>query len=298
MPSKTAPPDLQHYQATIDTLAVTAAGQFTAHTAAFDWSSPDIQAIVTSVYGALVQSYRQASATVGLQMYRDLRDDAGIGGAPPRLLAADADPDWIATKVDNAFKVPVLNLDKLAAATAEDGDGIGPLSSDDLTAVEFTGVYDNPVQQVVTERLENSMQRMVASGSRETIVANVDADPTKPLGWARVPTADHPCGFCVVMASNLYRTKRSATKVVGRSRILDSEADDLLARGVGIKGDGVRKLGEKYHDHCSCIAVPVFKQMPPSAADYYEMYAKAAANAGTGDLKSILASMRQIYNVR
>lgn len=308
MPSKTAPPDLQHYQATIDALAVAAAGHFTAQTGALDWASPDIQAIITSVYGALVQSYRRASATVGLQMYRGLRDAAGIGGAPPRLLAPDADPDWLAAKVDNAFNVPMLSIDKLTAQT--NFNNAGAPAIDEISATDFTGVYDKPVQQIVTSRLENSMQRMVASGSRETIVANVETDPAQPLGWARVPTSDHPCGFCIVMASRgfatkknpqgrgtadhpdlwvhgPYLTKKSATEVTGRGQTPTASS-----------GPGKRALGEKYHDNCSCIAVPVFKQLPPSVADHYEMYEKATANAGKGDLKSILASMRQIYGVR
>lgn len=63
-------------------------------------------------------------------------------------------------------------------------------------------------------------------------------------------------------------------------------------------------IGEKYHDHCHCEPVPVFRgqsiaDVSPRLADYQEMYDKAVADAGTrADARKVLSAMRRIYKVR
>ena len=66
---------------------------------------------------------------------------------------------------------------------------------------------------------------------------------------------------------------------------------------------GTQAMGEKYHDHCQCIVVPIWANvaMPLDIGriDRFEaMYKKAGDDAHSGDPKKILASMRQIYGLR
>jgi hypothetical protein len=145
----------------------------------------------------------------------------------------------------------------------------------DPNAVDTTSAL--PVQERVPARLNDSITRHVLQPARDTIVDNGAKDPAKPKGWARVATSDKPCAFCVLMASrtHLYRGKKSG----GDMRLLADE--------------------QRYHKGCSCIAVPVFNTPPPSQQGHREMYEKASANAGTtSDPKKILATMRQLYNLK
>ena len=47
--------------------------------------------------------------------------------------------------------------------------------------------------------------------------------------------------------------------------------------------------------HCGTV----FRTPPPSQREHLDMYEKAAANAGTSsDAKKVLATMRQLYNLK
>lgn len=125
-----------------------------------------------------------------------------------------------------------------------------------------------PVEERVPARLNEAVGRHVLQPGRDTIVANGAKDPAKPKGWARVPTKPDPCAFCVMLASrtHLYRSQGNAA--------------------------------DHYHKQCSCVAVPVFGDTPPGQQDHRDMYAKAAADAGSSDPKKVLAAMRQLYNLK
>lgn len=83
----------------------------------------------------------------------------------------------------------------------------------------------------------------------------VRARPGKPQGsvrYARVPTSPRPCQFCAMLAS--------------RGAVYYSEDSALWKR---------HEEGEKYHDNCSCKAVPVFngEQIPGYDKKlYYDMW--------------------------
>lgn len=132
------------------------------------------------------------------------------------------------------------------------------------------------------KRLEGSLQRSVFDGARETIVLNVE---NTGAFWVRHARPD-ACAFCRMLATrhtsrrSWYRTSRSAVDVVGgRSR---------GNRSVGSTG---------YHDDCRCQAVEVRRGQEYTPPDYVRQWddelAKARANAGRGDAKSILSAWRQ-----
>jgi hypothetical protein len=75
-------------------------------------------------------------------------------------------------------------------------------------------------------QLAGAAQRLVSNGARLAVLQSVDAD-AKAVAWARV-TSGNPCAFCAMLAGRgaVYRTEATAS----------FEA----------------------HNHCSCVAMPVF----------------------------------------
>lgn len=70
--------------------------------------------------------------------------------------------------------------------------------------------YDETVDSVV-ERLQQSLNRVVRNGARETTIGNVRRD-AKSSGWERVATAE-ACAFCLMLASRglVYRSQQTAS---------------------------------------------------------------------------------------
>lgn len=133
-------------------------------------------------------------------------------------------------------------------------------------------------------------------------------DPNTALGtmWARHASAN-ACGFCRMLATRkaVYRSKESAERVTGRG--VDLTQVDLrnIAAGVMTReealarrsvyrsvghaqrqgkqvGDrrasgrtrGMQKLGDKFHDHCRCLAVPVRPGASYDPPDYVQQWEK------------------------
>lgn len=235
-----------------------------------DWDSPDALGAVKTVYRAVVNRYGSTAASAAALFYDQQRAElelATLYSATP----ADVLP---ATVLDRAVESAFLGVD----VTELDDHG---------HEHEVVTTSDLPLDERVSTRLESKLQKHVLQPGRDTIVANVADDPAKPQGWARETTSANPCAFCVMMASRtfgrLYTSAEAATRVVGRGGVARGKAE----------------LGSTYHRRCSCVAVAVFTDPPPGQRDHRERYEKAAADAGTfADTKKILASMRQLYDVK
>lgn len=134
--------------------------------------------------------------------------------------------------------------------------------------------------------LQGSASRAVMAMSRNTVLHNVAREPG--ARWARHASAN-ACGFCRLLATRgaVYRSEASAGTVTGRSVNLELADRRMIAAGTMTRdqalesrstyrsarqarkrgknvGDqrigaqrGTRGHGDKYHDHCHCIAVPV-----------------------------------------
>ncbi len=132
------------------------------------------------------------------------------------------------------------------------------------------------------DRLSGTMQRAVFDGARDTTVLNAEA--TGSL-WVRV-ARPQACEFCRMLSSRgaVYGSRAAAVTVVGGRR-------------------GVRKLGDKYHDHCYCQPVEIRANQTLSDVlddetvarmqEWDEQYQKARAEAGSGEPKKILKSWRK-----
>lgn len=123
-----------------------------------------------------------------------------------------------------------------------------------------------PDPDLALSRLSGATQREVAGGARVTVEDNVEKDPAKPR-FAR-HASSNACAFCALLASRgpVYRSAQAA-------------------------GDG-----HKYHDHCHCVAVPVWGdkyEAAPYVAQWESAYKQAYKATGKADTTAILAHMRQ-----
>lgn len=185
---------------------------------------------------------------------------------------------------------------------------------------------------VTLSRLAGSTKRMVYDASRDTVTTNAQE---QGIRWARVAQPD-ACAFCRMLATKSNSSRALYTgrgvkvdpesgdsylTVAGRSPSLSAgdrkkraaglaTTDELLGRraSYGSVGTlrGTQELGERYHDHCRCTAVPVPNGQTYEAPDYtvqwsqdYQDAVKATKAAGKTkgeygaiDFKAVLAHMR------
>ena len=88
------------------------------------------------------------------------------------------------------------------------------------------GVALEQLRQNAFVRVSGAVSRLTLNAGRETILQSVEAD-RRARGWARI-TDGNPCYFCLTLASRgaVYKTEQTA--------------------------------GFQAHDHCGCVAMPVF----------------------------------------
>jgi hypothetical protein len=140
-------------------------------------------------------------------------------------------------------------------------------------------------------RLDGKLAWLIGEMGRDTIATSAANDPIGTM-YGRHARED-ACAFCKLMATRgaSYLTEESALFVVG----------EIDPRTFGQKRAprGPRAEGEKYHDECRCVAVPVFPgdtlETPAYAAGWFDDYkraARAAGGASRADLSTILANMR------
>ncbi|SNY84116.1 hypothetical protein SAMN04244553_3597 [Nocardia amikacinitolerans] len=161
--------------------------------------------------------------------------------------------------------------------------------SEDADDVEGdTPELEEPTPDEILSRLTRSSQRLIMQPARDTIVESVERDPADAR-WARVPTGEVTCAFCLVMASRgaVYTSRAAAVSVIGR-------------RG---RTRGKRALGESYHDACDCQAIPVWDEDEDYPEHYdpealYDIYSDARDAAHSPDLKKILAKLREQQGLR
>lgn len=157
-------------------------------------------------------------------------------------------------------------------------------------------------------RLSGTLQRAVFNGARDTIVSNVESEPG--ARWARY-ASPNACAFCAVMATReaVYSSAHSAIRVVGRGKAFATNFNPDGSRksggqAKGVKLRGTQKLGEKYHDHCHCVAVeirPGARYNPPEHIKQWQQAYRDAFDAvpegmpydsKNSVLKAVLSNMR------
>jgi len=112
---------------------------------------------------------------------------------------------------------------------------------DALRSALTAGQTATQARETAFVRASGAVSRHIIDGGRQTILDSVAADP-EAVGWARV-TDGNPCYFCLTLASRgaVYKSEQSA---------------DFKA-----------------HDHCACVAMPVFKGTEiPGLAEWRRIY--------------------------
>ena len=111
------------------------------------------------------------------------------------------------------------------------------------------------------EMIANKAAQRVLAAANRTVerATGRPKDYAKGMRWAWVPTSKNPCGFCIVLAS--------------RGFVYTSQA---------AAGDNLGPYN-RYHDHCTCKAIPGFDGMQLDGYDdagYLKQYEAAKTEVG------------------
>lgn len=162
-----------------------------------------------------------------------VRDEAAAAGVPaPRVRPVRGyEPEALVKVLERASGVesagPRVSVKVLDPASRK--------ASRVKVTVTEDNRHDIQVVRAVSEKTAAAVQRHVRQAGREAVTDAVEAGGDL-IGWARVMTGSETCSFCAMLAS--------------RGPVYSSEGASLFRGGQSVKS---------YHDHCDCIAVPVFR---------------------------------------
>jgi len=275
------------YDLTLDSLSTAALADLRALLSSLQDLSPErSKAVLFEAFPELFNPYAAASSAVSASFYEEVRNLAGVSGS------------FAAGTLDS------VETDRWGALV---GAGTRPR------------MLEQGASNLMFQFLAGGLTSILTTIAADTIVGNAAIDPA-PMGYQRVPKPGC-CAFCGMLASRgasettSYSSKEAALRVVGRGVPVEKTQGKRGGQGKGIGPRGSQKLGEKFHDHCKCRAVPVNKgnyvEMQADAEKYYDSYAaarekvsgvrKADGYQGFGDQatsqKMILADMRQSLSV-
>jgi hypothetical protein len=221
----------------------------------------DFPGLLREAFPEIVRPHAEAAAQITAQWFNDIVPDAN---AQP---VVDLSPERVTKTLDWALHAPTK------------------------TPENTESIKSAPTLDETLARLSGSTKRMVLDASRATVITNT----TGTTGWARYASAN-ACAFCRLLATRTDLYSSAGIKV-------DPKTGKHYTTVVGRSGHprGTQALGEKYHDHCRCIAVPVpagETYTPPDyVADWQQDY-QAARDDGNSSLTDILAHMRANTNAR
>lgn len=246
---------VQGYDLTLDRLSAAALADLRALLASLEDVSPErTKAVLLQAFPEIFNPYAAASSAISASFYEEVRDLAGVGGS----FAAET-LDSVDTERWNALV----------------GAGTQPRMLEQGAA--------NLMFQFMAGGLTSILSTMAA----DTIVGNAQNDPVK-TGFQRIPKPGC-CGFCGMLASRgaAYSSKEAAEGVVGRGiPVGKGQGRGSKGRGRGIRPRGSREIGQSFHDHCKCRAVPVHEgnsvQMQADADKYFDAYAAARNKINEG----------------
>lgn len=196
-----------------------------------------------------------------LQVWRELMNPAKVDATWPAVRAALM-PIVRQAREQSAVLARSAYMDARRAAGVPDGgfDPSGPLqlaidrleASLDVTGpVEFkkaiaAGKTPEQAMDAAAVRMVGSTQYLALEGGRSVMMQSIEADE-RATGYARV-TDNDPCAWCAMLASRgpVYKTAATA-------------------------GDP-RQGGDRYHDHCGCVAVPSFSLDEPFVGIAEKLY--------------------------
>lgn len=206
-----------------------------------DLSNPEqVRDELLEVAPALAQTYAPVSVQMGLEWYEQMAVAAGASAAYRAVMPPDLD-------LTEAVQASV----RYAAGHLFNGD-----------------------PQKTLDVLDVKMDKFIKEPARQTVIYNAEYEEN--AWWARVPTGEETCSFCMVLASRgaAYHSKRSA---------------------------GSRDYGEEnlFHGTCDCevIRLGQFDEYPEGYLpdSIYDFYDESASRVGRNDLKAVLYDFRRRF---
>lgn len=185
----------------------------------------------------LVERYGEIAAAVSAEWYDEMRAAAGAYGTY------------------RALPAPHVIVEQVRRAT---GWAARNIIDADRTLSDLSGASTRIALQV----------------GRETISSNARREGVR---WARIPTGDETCAFCLMLAS--------------RGFAYHSEAD--------AQRRGARQLHDKYHDWCDCVPTPSWSRDGEHIEGYdpdalYRIYERARGDiSNANDVSGVLSRLRQ-----
>lgn len=274
---------VQGYDLTLDRLSTAALADLRALLSGLEGVSPErTKSVLFEAFPEVFNPYAAASSAVSASFYEEVRDLAGVGGS---------------------FSAETLDTVESDRWSALVGAGTAPR------------ILEQGASNLMFQFLSGGLTSILTTIAADTVVGNAAIDPA-PMGYQRVPKPGC-CAFCGMLASRgaAYSSEEAAIGVVGRGVPVEKTRGERGGQGKGIKARGSRGVGERFHDHCKCRAVPVNPgnsvQLQSDAEAYLESYAaarnsvsdvrKADGYQGFGDQatsqKMILAEMRKSLSV-
>lgn len=238
----------------------------------------------------------QLAADLGIKLGRLLAGMDRLNKAEAMAFITDAYPELASAYLAASGELSVQFYNEQPTASTFLAESIGLVPDERLAASGRWALTQNqPVQALM-----GSAERAVMDQSRQTILENLAAEydmTTVEPGtvWARHASAN-ACSFCRLMATRgaVFRSEKSATRVGGRGKdtATNFRADGSRKSGGQAKGVRVRgsqKLGDKFHDRCHCVAIPVRpggNYEPPSYVAKWEQDYFDAVDAAKKDGKT------------
>lgn len=195
------------------------AAELAAYFAALDMSRPEaVRDALLEFVPLLVAEYGQIATALAMEWYEQLRFESGDESA--FVVAAPPTPSITAERVESKVRY--------------------------LAAKLWT-----PEPEAMLSGLTTAADKYVKQHGRDTVVWNAERERAS---YARIPTGEKTCAFCLVQASRdaVYASARSA---------------------------GSKEHGNEFHGDCDCEIVRISSgdEYPPGYLpdDYYDMYSIA-----------------------
>ena len=243
------------YDLALNSLTAAALGALRSLLREVEGMAPDTaRRVLFQAFPDLFDPYAVASSDVSASFYEEVRGLSGVGGS----FAAGA---------------------------------LGGVETERWNALVGAGTQPRMLEQsagnLMFQFLAGGLTSILSTAAADTIYANAEKDPVT-VGFQRVPKPGC-CGFCGMLASRgaAYTSEDAATGVVGRGvPVGKGRGRGIKGRGGGIKTRGSREIGQSFHDHCKCRAVPVHKgnsvEMQADANKYFDSYADARDKINSG----------------
>jgi hypothetical protein len=166
---------------------------------------------------------------------------------------------------DGFMPAPPIDLDEDRLLKSIDATGIATYQK----SLRSGATPEKAVERAAVTESGNA-SRLALEGGRSVIDQTVQEDDAA-IGWARVTDAD-PCSWCAAMASRgaVYRNERTA--------------------GQSVNSHFVGEGQFKFHDHCGCVAAPVFDPDDPvldAADNLYDRWLQVTAGHSGADALNV-----------